>query len=764
MKWPSGWNDGAFYDLGVFQTVSLNVGERDEPQKVRVCLSDAPFFRVLRVNPELGRLFNDEDTALGAAPVAVISHAFWKSYFGGVRELSVTRLIVAGRGFRVIGVLPPGIDFPARSAIYLPRSDEAIVVVSSSGGQLSPDDVSQGRSAVIGRLRSGVTLSQARERVNALLVHLREINKDTHHGIGQVRIKRIQDVMTGEIRGQVTLLAVAGCFVALVALGSLFLLSWARATELKKNIAIRVALGGGTSALFREEVAWWLWLGLLASAVVLISATFLLRVIGTAKGLLLPRLDELALHAQQAAYIFGGTLAAAILLAFPYLIACQRMDAVAPVLNQSGFQTQLKLKPAVGKIVLLAQLSLALALTATTVRVCAYYWHLKTTPPGIDASGVFVCNVTSVYSQIRESSTTGSGGPKPTDATSHLAGPLPWPTALESQADPTAQQDILDRETFRIARGVTEQPGVLSVATVYPVPYGWEAGSGVYVKRETDSSETFVQTYRVHGDLPKTLGMAVLSGRWFDEEDERQGTNVVVVSALLSRQYVPGQAVGASIRVADEVSPRTIVGVVGDIVAGFGQESKPAIYIPIDPQMGRSNVRYALVARMSAPSAVAPSLVSSTDNILQFDQWSSLAQMVADAGATDYASALTAGWFAGFALLLAAASVYAVVWTLTVQRQREMAIRISLGASPRRLAFNMLADGAALAALAGVGGLFLARGLDRVLWSRIYGFPSFSWSSFTVSVGVILTVTCLSLAMPARSVLQLSPGELLREN
>ncbi|HKV62589.1 MAG TPA: FtsX-like permease family protein [Candidatus Acidoferrum sp.] len=141
-----------------------------------------------------------------------------------------------------------------------------------------------------------------------------------------------------------------------------------------------------------------------------------------------------------------------------------------------------------------------------------------------------------------------------------------------------------------------------------------------------------------------------------------------------------------------------------------------------------------------------------------------MAKMMGDSGATDRASAMVAGWFAALVLLLAAASAYAVFWMLTLQRQREMAIRICFGALPWKVALKILINGIELAACAGVGGFLIQHALERVLSSNVYGFPVFSWPFFLISLGVTSIATLLSVARPASSMLRLSPMELLREN
>ncbi|HKV62590.1 MAG TPA: ABC transporter permease [Candidatus Acidoferrum sp.] len=529
MPWPGGWNSGAFSNLSVFQTANLDIGEDSRQETVLACLADPSFFRVLSVSPEHGRLFNEEDALIGAPPVAIISDSFWRTHFGSREDLSDTEIFAAGRWIRVVGVLPAKIDFPARAAIYLPRTDHRFVLDTSDAQHWSPDDISRGEDRVLGRLRPGVTLAQARGMENALLERIRKANTDPHHGIGSVvTIRRLRDSMTLGVKGQLTIIAVGGCFVALVAFFSLFFLSAARATELRKDMAIRISLGATTPSLLRREVVWWLWAGLAASAAVITCTELALRSARKMEGLEIPRLGDLSLSFHQAVYIVAGTAAVAVLLALPYFLASRRTEPVAPILNRAESQTRLTVGPVISRIVSIGQLSLALALTAIALQVCVNYWRLASTAPGIDPSGVFVSIPISVSSLNLGNSTilptvmgsafansqSSNGQPNAVGAASTTPGnqnartntahpvsrrrrnasTLPSSPGLasrrdsddllqsalkpESEADRAATGYIMDQEIYQAFGEVSHQPGVASVAVLSAVPYQVGAGGG----------------------------------------------------------------------------------------------------------------------------------------------------------------------------------------------------------------------------------------------------------------------------------------------
>ena len=813
MEWPEGWNAGAFTELTVFQTAQLSIGEAAQRQEtVLACLADSSFFDVLSVGPARGRLFNREDAQIGAPPVAAVSQAFWKSHFGNSEDLSNAKFYAAGHWIQVVGVLPAKVDFPAHAAVYLPRPDQRLTLGASDAEKWSPDDLSRGEDRVIGRLRPGVTVAQARGMEKALLESIRKANTDPHRGIGSVVVvRRLQDTMTIYVKDQFTMITVAGCFVALVALFSLFFLSAARAAEMRKDIAIRIALGAGTASLLRREITWWLWVGATASAMVLALTEAALQSARRMEALAIPRLGDLSLSLPQAVWIVAGTMSVAVLLALPYLFVCRKVEPVTPILNRGESQSRLTMSPAIGKLISVGQLSLALALTAVALHVCVNYWRLATTPPGIDPSRVFVSDAIpasslnlgnppalphaagSASTDQNSSSRPNTAGfasasmqnpnsrskaanpsstslpslapPKTNGSASALSGGL-FQSAVkeESPEDRAARSYIVEQEVSEAANEASHQPGVGSIALIDPVPYEAMAGGSQFIEINGRVSDMALPLYSVRGDIPRALGIRVLTGRWFDSEDEKSGADVIVVGDMFSKKYFRGQAIGKSVVVegTGDSGTRTIIGVVDDVLAGYGEEIGPTMYIPMSPRRGYLG---SVVARM-APGVTRPpfALPKSPESLLQFQGWLSMAKMMSDAGATDRASAMVAAWFAALVLLLAAAGAYAIFWMLTIQRQREMAIRICFGALPWKVATGMLVNGIALAAYAGVGGFVIQQGLQRVLSSSIYKFPAFSWPIFLISFGVISVATLLSVARPARSILRLSPTELLRDN
>lgn len=804
MDWPGGWNTPAFSAISTFQTAPLSIGREIEHQEtVLACIADPSFFDVLAVGAERGRLFNAEDTQPGAAPVAVVSRAFWRSNFGGRQDFVGAKFFAAGHWIHVIGVLPAKIVFPAHSSVYLPHPDRRLFL-GVGARKRSADDIFPGFDLVIARLRPGFTVSQARGMVQAVNAHLREINTNPHKAFGSVGARLLRDSVTISVKGQLTQVILAGVFVAVVGFLSLFFLSAARTAELQKDIAIRVALGAGIMRLFRREIAWWLCVGSLASGAVLALAEALLRSARALDGLAIPRLTDLALTFPQAVGIVAGTMVLAFLLSLPYLFGCRKVEPVTPVLNRGELLSRLAVRPSIGRVVSIAQLSFALALTGVALRVSVNYWHLATTAPGIDPAGVFVGNSIPFSSLNLGNPVAPLPGQKPASQDSQIQNVAPnsaSSTAARPQKPGTHEGDqgssqtgegasgssgdlfqgLLRPETSQVravtaymenqeirqaASAVTQQPGVDSIAMIEPVPYEPTAGSGQFIQVNGKPSDDALPLYLVRGDVPKTLWLRVLEGRWFDADDERSGANVIIVGNSLSQQYFSGRAMGKAIVVegGTESGPRTIVGVVDDVVPNYGQGRGPAMYVPMNPRSPDASSA-AVVVKMAPGMNRSPFPVRNMPgNLLQFQPWVSMQKMMSDAGATDRASATVAAWFAILVLLLSAAGAYAVFWMITIQRQREMAIRICFGALPAKVALALVLNAIVLACCAGIGGFAIQQTLQRVLSSRIYQFPAFSWTTFLISFGVIAVATLLSVLRPAMSVLQISPAELLRDN
>lgn len=779
MEWPAGWNTPAFSAIGVFQTVPLNIGADIPHQRtVLACIADPAFFDVLAVGAERGRLFNAEDAQAGAAPVALVSREFWISRFGDSQDLTGAKFFAAGHWIQVIGVLPAKVVFPAHASIYLPHPDRRLAFYDPNK-QGSADDISQGSDRVIARLRPGYTVAQARGMVRAIVAHLRQINTDPHRGFGTGGARLLRDTVTIYVKGQVIEVILAGVLVALVGLLSLFFLSAARTAELQKDIAIRVALGAGRNRLFRREMIWWLSIGSLASAAVLALAEGILRSARTWEGLSIPRLGDLALTVPQAIGIVAGTMAVAVLLSLPYLFACRKVEPVTPVLNRGESQSRVTVTPLVGKIVSMGELSLAIALTGIAVTVCVGYWQLALTPPGMNTDRVYASSPVLASSlNLGNSDATNQPSAKSPSGLADTknekppggkkTGPPPsgglFQNTLipESKSDSAAKRYIMDQEISDAAGAIRLQPGVATVAIIGPVPYEFNSASGFAVDVAGRPLEWAVPTYTVAGNVPETLGINVLQGRWFEKSD--YADNVVIISDSFSKRYFGGHPLGKTLYIEQNSQLRTIVGVVNDVTAYFGQQPGPAMYLPLNPHSDLANDASIVVKMASGVTRPPFAVRNAPGNLLQFQPWTSMEKMMSDAGATDRASATVAAWFAILVLLLSAAGAYAVFWMITIQRQREMAIRICFGALPAKVALGLVLNAIVLACCAGIGGFAIQQTLQRVLSSRIYQFPAFSWTTFLVSFGVIALATLLSVLRPARSVLRISPAELLPDN
>jgi len=579
VDWPGGWNTPAFAAISVFQTTPLNIGRDVERQEtVLTCVADASFFSVLSVGAERGRLFIKEDAEAGAAPVAVISHMFWKSHFGGVEDLQELKFFAAGHWIQVIGVLPAKVVFPAHAAVYLPHPNQRLSFYEPSQ-EGSADDISHGFDLVIARLRPGFTVAQATGMLKGVNQHLREISKKPHRPLSAVGARLLRDTVTIYVKGEVTEVILAGVFVALVGFLSLFFLSAARTAELQKDVAIRVALGAGTGRLLRREVIRWIYAGSLASVAVLASVEFALRTARRMEGLAVPRLGDLSLTLPQSTWIVAGTMAVAILLAVPYLLACRKMEPVTPVLNRGESQSRVTIKPAVGRIVSIGQLSLAIALTAIAITVCLSYWRLALAPPGIQPSRLFVSSPVlasslnlgnpttnnpgaSVGNGIEQndsakpgerskesarssSASADNGGAGSRGATVPNGGLFQATLAAESQSDYKSRNYIMDREASRAASELRLQPGVAAVALIDPAPYEFRSGSGFAVNIDGQPLEWAVTTYTAWGDVPDALGIRVLQGRWFEKGD--YGANVAVIGDTFSKRYFGGNPLGRTL-------------------------------------------------------------------------------------------------------------------------------------------------------------------------------------------------------------------------
>ena len=295
------WRDqqSVFERFGVYSGGNFTLTGAGEPVRLAGALMSADVFAALRTQPEIGRVFRDDEDRPGAEPVAVISHALWQSRFGGVAGLVNKAINLSGKSYTILGVMPAGFEFPTKVDLWLPV------------GPLFDQPSWQKRDNHAGlfglaRLKSGVTLEKARADLDVIAVRLEQQYPESNK-TRRVQIDRLLDQQVGNVRRALWILLGAVSFVLVIACANVGSLLLARAAAREKEMAVRAALGAGRWRLTRQLLTESGLLALLGAVAGLIFAKGALRLIATLAGESMPRADEISLDSR--VVLFSGLVA-----------------------------------------------------------------------------------------------------------------------------------------------------------------------------------------------------------------------------------------------------------------------------------------------------------------------------------------------------------------------------------------------------------------------------------------------------------------------
>ena len=713
-------------------TVPVRVGDRTEMLPTAAVTGN--FLEVLGVRPLLGRDFRPEEEGLQAPPLAILAHAFWRNRLGSDPSVIGRSVTVEGKPFTIVGVLAPdfrwpGVDTRPEAGSGVPEILLTIV---------PPGDTATRRNAswiqVIGRLREGVPLEQARSRLDALAARLRaDFPVDQLHvGIQAVPLR---DAQVGSVRP--VLLVLWGAVVLLLVLtcANVANLLLARAVSREHEMAVRSALGATRRDLLRKLLGESVVLGLAGALLGWLLARAALPAltagIPPAQRASLPFLQDLRLDSAALLYSMGLAVLTGVLFGVVPALRLSRSE-LAVTMKEAGLRSGTPGRHRAMQLLVLLQVALAVML--------------------LNGAGVFARSLSSVLSVDAGFRSEGV-----------VVGTLALPRRDLSEPEVVAMMD-------RVVAAAAAVPSVGSVGVTTHLPGTTDSGRmGVRAAGTADPS-TFATARTVTDGYFETLGVRLLWGRLFGPQDRPGTPPVAVVNETFARLHFPGRdGLGARFQLTYKPDGEvfTVVGVVRDERLGPIDTAPPeAFYLPWR-QNAFADLPLALAVHGSRGGAVIPELrqaVTAVDGDLALQSLQEMPAMLADSPAVfgrRYPVWLL-GVFASCATLLAAIGLFGVLSYVVGERTHELGIRIALGARPHELILDV-ARRALPAVLGGVGmgvlGSALAGGALRGLLFEARGFDP------TVLVPVVtamLVTATLALLVPARRAATVNPSVALR--
>jgi len=700
-----------------------------EPSIVNTAAVTPEIFSLLNAKPLLGRTLLHEDGKQGAASVAVVSESLWRSRFGSNPALIGQSITLDMRSFAVVGILPASFRYPDGA----PHQDVWIAIAQDPlfGPRMSEPGA---RVLVgIGRIKSGVSLTQAQAEMNTLGARLAKQYPAEDSGF-TIRIEPYRQVVVGNVKSGLLILLGAVGLVLLIACANIANLLLSRATSRGREIAVRIVLGAGRARIVRQLLTESGLLGLLGG----LAGVFL-----AAWGVwsLRPFLPSEVIQISSI-HVGGSVLAFTLVLSLVAALAF----GLAPALlaTPSNLQTNIKEGERTGhrssqyvrSFLAISEISLAMVLLVGGGLLMRSFALVTSVNPGFDPKNVREAEVSLPQFQYStpQQWTAFSNEflarlhAQPGLRDSALAAPLP----MDRQGEATFEFNIVGNPPLPPGKSTTAD-----YATVSP-------------------------------DYFRVMQIPLLRGRFFSEQDSPSNPNAAIISETLARRYFPNQdPIGRQMRFGfppDRNVSREIVGIVGDVRdVTLSRKPGPMMYVPFAQAPlygGEVVVRSSLSA--SSVAAGIRQAVHSIDKDLPVTDVESFPDAVGASVTQERFRTLLLSSFSGIALILAAVGIFGVISYSASQRTHEIGIRMALGAQQRDVLRLILGQGAKIALLGVGAGAVAALLLTRLMASLLYGVSATDPLTFGAVAIVLLGVAVIACYIPARRAMRVDPMVALR--
>ena len=731
--------NNSFTALAAWRSDSFNMTGSGEPQRLRGEMVSADFFNILGFNALIGRTFTAQDDHAGAAPVVVLSNAFWKQRFGASRKIVGQTISLNGTTYAVIGVLPSnfyytGNNFGRVPEIFLPLgqwTDKTFL----------DRRVGMGMDAM-GRLKPGITLAQARADMDGVAENLARAYPDVDKNSG-VTVHSLKQDMVGDVAPLLYVLLGAVGFVLLIACVNIANLLLARSTGRTREFAIRAALGASRGRMIRQLLTESVLLSVAGGAIGLILAAWGTRAAIAILPQALPRANNVGLDAPVLLFTLGVSLLAGILFGLaPALKTSQRN--LGETLKEGGRGSSGARHHLQGVFVI-TETALALILlvgAGLMIRSLVALWNVN---PGFNPHQVINFGV---------------------------AFPPQMAAAPPQQVRNGFWQLDAALEAIPGVRYASASMGSSPMNGDTDIPF-WIEGRP---KPQNESQMPDTLLYFVQPDYLSVMQTPLLAGRFLTAQDTIHSTPVIVIDDYFAKKYFPNEnPIGHRVNLAILDGQAEIVGVVGHIKQwGLDENSKSPVlaqaYFPLDqipdrfwPLLSKGTDIY--LRAQASPEVVVPAVRQilakiNSDEVMYGTE--TMDDIISDSLAARRFGMILLGVFAALALILSCVGIYGVISYLVGQRTHEIGVRIALGAQRTDVLRLILGQGARMALIGVAIGIAAALGLARFMAAQLFGVTAHDPLTFTGVAIVLMLVAIAACYIPARRAMKVDPIVALR--
>ena len=710
----------SFEGMSLFRGWSVNMTGVGETESLDARMVTADYFRVMRFAPVMGRDFSDEDDKPGAAPVTIISYAFWQQRFGGDPQIVGRSVTLDDRSYTIIGVMHPEFKHHGPPPLWL------LVGPMNWNNR----DVRIGGN-VIARLKPGVSLDQARTDMNRISQDLAREYPELNAGATKVNVLSLQDSITGDVRWALQILFGAVALVMLIACANVANLQLARVASRSRELAVRAALGASRWRIARQLLVESLMLALAGGLVGLLLAWWAIALLSKVEHSTVPRMQFLELNYQVLAFNLGISLLTGILFGMIPAFRFSKVQLQDNLKENSITSTERQGKR-VRSALVVCEVALSVALLIGAGLLVKSLFRLFNSDLGFDPQNVLTMELRPSRNRYRDNAKFYA-----------------------------LVENILER--------VKAQPFVESVALSNTVP-GTEEGWTNDIFPEGHSplkpGELInVEWGIVSSDYFRTMNVPLLYGRTFTAEEVQNSRPVLLVDENLARRFWPNEnAVGKRIQY-NGTNWHEVVGVVKEVRA-YGSQVQPRIkiYTPFSPASQRNSMLSIRSSKVDPATLTAgiKLAIYAVDKDLAVTEVTTLPQLLARESTPRQFNTLLFSILAALALVLALTGVYGVISYSVARRTHEVGIRMALGAGRQQVVRLFVGQGMKLIGLGLMIGLLASVILTRMMSSLLFGVSTTDSITFGLVAVGLLVVGLLACYIPARRATKVDPLVALR--
>jgi predicted permease len=716
----------SFQDMTAFDQSVFSLASQGAVQRASAARVDGDFFQTFQAAPELGRAIGPADDRPGRERVAVISHVLWQSMFGSAADILHRSLLLDGKSYQIIGVMPQGFeyphysDLPYGSAQY--KTTQVWVPLALTPHQRADRDSASGNA--VARLKPGVSIAQAQAEMAAIMVHLDKLHDPQWRGWG-AQVANFVDSTVGHVRSLLWLLLCAVSIVLLIACGNAANLLLARAVSRMHELGVRVALGAGRSRIIRQLLTEATLIGVAAGAIGVGLAFFFLRILPQLDPGNIPRLNEASLDLRVLLFTVGVSLLTSVLTGILPALAVSRIN-LTDFLATTGSRSVAGAHTRVQSTLIVVESALVVVLLAGAGLLIRSYINVESVDTGFSPATVSM-NI-----------------------------------GLDTRYGEPQQRIAFFRGLFARFQAL---PGVQAVGAINDLPLSNSEDLKLFmVDGYPNEKNQLAESRWITPQYFSAMNIPLVAGRSFSDEEYSSDAHTVIINRSFARKYFANRnPIGGRVNSDDHhIQWSTVVGVIGDVRhSSLEEDPVPQIYFPDTGfQGGYIAVRSTLPPR-SLAAAIRSTLHAIDPNLAAGDiRTMGELESLASAQRRFQTSLLTV--FAAIALFLALVGLYGLMAYSVSRRTREVGIRMALGAQRTDVMLLVLSKAALLLALGLVSGLVASWFATRAMQAFLFGVGRHDPMTI-LSVCALLAVSGLIAAIiPARRAASVDPMQALR--